>query len=92
MANYGISDLQEIIDAGMPLPAVNQVPYHLYNAGHQQPLKAFCAAHGIRAAELLATPALPANSTRALRPAAAAPRRASSRRAKRTVARPAGTT
>ena len=25
VANYAISDLQEIIDAGMPLPAVNQV-------------------------------------------------------------------
>ena len=73
VANYGISDLQEIIDAGMPLPAVNQVPYHLYNAGHQQPLKAFCAAHGIVLLSYsplgipdwhaFPTPALPANST-----------------------------
>ena len=26
VANYAASDLQEIIDAGMPLPAVNQIP------------------------------------------------------------------
>ena len=73
VANYGISDLQEIIDAGMPLPALNQVPYHLYNAAHQQPLKAFCDAHGIVLLSYspfgipdwhaFPTPALPSNST-----------------------------
>ena len=49
VANYGISDLQEIIDAGMPLPAVNQVPFHLYNAAapSNQALHAFCKAHNI---------------------------------------------
>ena len=47
VANYGISDLQEIIDAGMPLPAVNQVPFHLYNAAAQMSLLAFCKAHKI---------------------------------------------
>ena len=73
VANYGISDLQEIIDAGMPLPALNQVPYHLYNAAHQQPLKAFCDVHGIVLLSYspfgipdwhaFPTPALPSNST-----------------------------
>jgi len=73
VANYGISDLQEIIDAGMPLPALNQVPYHLYNAAHQQPVKAFCEAHnivllsysplGIPDWHPFPTPALPSNST-----------------------------
>jgi len=73
VANYGISDLQEIIDAAMPLPSVNQVPYHLYNAAHQQPLKAFCDAHGIVLLSYsplgipdwhaFPTPALPSNST-----------------------------
>ena len=47
VANYAISDLQEIIDAGMPLPAVNQVPFHLYNAAAQMALLAFCKAHKI---------------------------------------------
>ena len=47
VANYAISHLQEIIDAGMPLPAVNQVPFHLYNAASQLALLAFCKAHNI---------------------------------------------
>ena len=47
VANYGISDLQEIIDAGMPLPTVNQIPFHLYNAAAQLPLVAWCKAHDI---------------------------------------------
>jgi 2,5-diketo-D-gluconate reductase A len=73
VANYNISHLQEIIDAGMPLPAVNQVPFHLYNAGAQQELLAWCAAHkivvlsysplGIPDWHAFPTPALPASST-----------------------------
>jgi diketogulonate reductase-like aldo/keto reductase len=47
VANYNQSHLQEIIDAGMPLPAVNQVPFHLYNAPAQMDLLAFCKAHNI---------------------------------------------
>ena len=47
VANYNTSHLQEIIDAGMPLPAVNQVPFHLYNAPAQMDLLAFCKAHNI---------------------------------------------
>ena len=73
VANYEVSHLQEIADAGMPLPAVNQVPYHLYNAAHQQPLKAFCEKNGIVLLSYspmgipdwhaFPTPALPSNST-----------------------------
>jgi len=47
VANYGISDIQEIIDAGMPLPTVNQIPFHLYNAQSQMELIAFCKAYNI---------------------------------------------
>ncbi|CAF3825728.1 unnamed protein product [Rotaria sordida] len=31
VANYDITHLQEIIDAGLPLPSVNQVSFHPYN-------------------------------------------------------------
>jgi diketogulonate reductase-like aldo/keto reductase len=72
VANYNTSHLQEIIDAGMPLPAVNQVPYHLYNAGAQMELLAFCKAHnivvlsysplGIPDWHTFPTPALPAST------------------------------
>jgi len=47
VANYNITHLQEIIDSGMPLPSVNQVPFHLYNAASQMELLAFCKAHKI---------------------------------------------
>jgi 2,5-diketo-D-gluconate reductase A len=73
VANYAISDLQEIIDSGMPLPAVNQVPFHLYNAAAQMALLAFCKAHkivllsysplGIPDWHEFPTPALPARTT-----------------------------
>jgi diketogulonate reductase-like aldo/keto reductase len=73
VANYGIPEIEEIIEAQMPLPAVNQVPYHLYNAGAQQELKAFCEAHnivllaysplGIPDWHAFPTPALPSNTT-----------------------------
>ena len=39
--------MQEIIDAGLPLPAVNQVPFHLYNARAQADIHAWCIAHNI---------------------------------------------
>lgn len=72
VANYGISDLQEIIDAGLPLPAVNQIPFHLYNAAAQLPLVAWCKSHdivvlsysplGIPDWHSYPTPALPAST------------------------------
>lgn len=42
VANYNSSHIQEIIDAGMPLPAVNQIPIHLYTYAAQKDTIAFC--------------------------------------------------
>ena len=47
VSNYNQSQLEEIIDAGLPLPSVNQVPFHLYHSAVQLPLLAFCKAHDI---------------------------------------------
>lgn len=47
VANYNSSHLQEIIDAGMPLPAVNQIPIHLYTYAAQKPTIDWCKAHNI---------------------------------------------
>jgi diketogulonate reductase-like aldo/keto reductase len=47
VANYNQTHLEEIISAGMPLPSVNQIPFHLYNAASQLELLAFCKAHNI---------------------------------------------
>ena len=33
VSNYNQTHLQEIMDAGLPLPAVNQVPFNLYHSG-----------------------------------------------------------
>lgn len=73
VANYNITHLQEIIDAGMPLPSVNQVPFHIYNAAANVELLAFCKAHqivllsysplGIPDWHAFPTPALPATTT-----------------------------
>lgn len=47
VSNYNASHLQEIIDAGLPLPAVNQCPFHLHRSSAQQSLRDFCAQHNI---------------------------------------------
>lgn len=47
VSNYNVSHLQEIVDAGMPLPSINQVPFHLYRSSSQMDVLAFCARHGI---------------------------------------------
>ena len=47
VSNYNESHLQEIIDAGLPLPSVNQCPFNLYHSTAQLPLLAFCKSHGI---------------------------------------------
>lgn len=44
---YSVVCVQEIIDAGMPLPSVNQCPFNLYLSSIQQPLRDFCAANNI---------------------------------------------
>ena len=47
VSNYNVTHLQEIIDAGLPLPALTQNPFHLYRSTSQADLIAFCKAHNI---------------------------------------------
>lgn len=47
VSNYWVSDLQEIIDAGLPLPSINQSPFHIYRSSTQAQLRAFCEEHNI---------------------------------------------
>lgn len=47
VSNYNVSHLQEIADAGMPMPAINQVPFHLYRSSTQMDVLAYCARHGV---------------------------------------------
>ena len=47
VANYDSAQLQEMADAGMPLPAVNQIPVHLYRSSTQKDTIAYCNAHNI---------------------------------------------
>jgi len=47
VSNYNISQLQEIIDAGLPLPSLNQIPFHLYRSSANQELIMFCRQHNI---------------------------------------------
>jgi len=47
VSNYNTTHLQEIVDAGLPLPAVNQCPFNYYHSSVQQELRDYCAAHGI---------------------------------------------
>lgn len=47
VANYDRSQLEEIATAGLPLPAVNQIPIHLFRSSTQQDTIAYCQANGI---------------------------------------------
>jgi diketogulonate reductase-like aldo/keto reductase len=47
VSNYNASHLQEIKDAGLPLPAVNQIPYNIYSSSKQDETVAWCAAHNV---------------------------------------------
>ena len=47
VSNYEIIHLQEIIDAGMPLPAINQIPLNISRSTTHAALISFCKAHGI---------------------------------------------
>jgi diketogulonate reductase-like aldo/keto reductase len=47
ISNYDPSQMQEIIDAGMPLPAVNQIPIHIYRSSTQMNSISFSQRHGI---------------------------------------------
>jgi diketogulonate reductase-like aldo/keto reductase len=42
VSNFNTTHLQEIIDAGLPLPAVNQIPFYLYFAAAQMDTISFC--------------------------------------------------
>jgi diketogulonate reductase-like aldo/keto reductase len=49
VSNYNITHLQEIIDAGLPLPSVNQVSFQPYNyRTGRADLLAFCQEHRIQ--------------------------------------------
>eukprot|EP00049_Salpingoeca_infusionum_P017682 m.353992 g.353992 ORF g.353992 m.353992 type:complete len:364 (+) comp16891_c0_seq1:321-1412(+) len=47
VSNYEVTHLQEIIDAGLPLPAVNQVPFNPYRSLSQQAVLQFCVKNSI---------------------------------------------
>jgi diketogulonate reductase-like aldo/keto reductase len=47
VSNYNITHFEEIIEAGLPLPALTQSPFHLYRSSTQADLLIFCAKHGI---------------------------------------------
>ena len=47
VSNWNIQDLQEIEDAGLPMPAVNQVPFNLYHSSAQQKMRDYCKSKGI---------------------------------------------
>jgi len=48
VSNYNQTHLQEIIDANLPLPSLNQCPFHLYRGvTTHQSLINFCRDHGV---------------------------------------------
>ena len=47
VANYNASHLQEIKDAGMTMPSVNQCPFNIHRSTSQQETIAFCNKEGI---------------------------------------------
>jgi diketogulonate reductase-like aldo/keto reductase len=47
VSNFNITHLQEIKDAGLRLPSVNQCPFHLYRSSSQQQLRDYCKANNI---------------------------------------------
>jgi diketogulonate reductase-like aldo/keto reductase len=47
VSNFDPSNIQEIIDASMPLPSVNQIPIHIYRSSTQMNTILFCQRHNI---------------------------------------------
>ena len=47
VSNYHVAELQEIADAGMPLPAINQIPYHVYRSSSWAETVAWCLRNGV---------------------------------------------
>lgn len=47
VSNFDPSQIQEIVDAGMPLPSVNQIPIHIYRSSTQMNTILYCQRHNI---------------------------------------------
>lgn len=47
VSNYNSSELQEIVDAGLPVPALNQIPLNIYRSSTQAATALTCARWGI---------------------------------------------
>jgi diketogulonate reductase-like aldo/keto reductase len=47
VSNYNSTHLQEIKDAGLPLPAVNQIPFNIYHSHYAVETIAWCNANGV---------------------------------------------
>ena len=47
VSNWNITHLQEVKDAGLPMPAVNQCPFNYYHSSAQQALREYCEANGV---------------------------------------------
>jgi diketogulonate reductase-like aldo/keto reductase len=47
VSNYNASELEEIVIAGMPLPAINQIPLNLYRSSSQLETIAWCLRHNV---------------------------------------------
>ena len=47
VSNFNITHLEEIANAGLRLPSVNQCPFHLYRSSSQQRLRDYCRGHNI---------------------------------------------
>jgi len=47
VSNYYVEHLEEIRVAGMPLPALNQIPYHIYRSSSWAETQDYCLRHGI---------------------------------------------
>lgn len=47
VSNYNVSHFEEIVAAGMPLPALTQNPFHLYRSSTQSDIIDWTARHGV---------------------------------------------
>ena len=47
VSNYNVTHLQEIVDAGLPLPALTQSPFHLYRSATQMDVLNWCNRNGV---------------------------------------------
>ena len=47
VSNYEVVHLEEIRTAGLPLPALNQIPFHIYRSSSWAETVSYCQRHGI---------------------------------------------